>query len=266
MSKISDAIHGIHYVDAIANEDKWINNIHPLAKLLVTLVYIVSVISFNKYNLVGIAGMSIYILMVMILGDISIKRVLKQIWAVLLLVSLVGMANPFLDKVPVAAIGSVVITTGIISMVTLMLKGVFTVLASYILIVTTTIEDVCYALRILRVPKGMVTLVMLIYRYIIVILKEVERMNVAYKLRSPGQKGIHINVWGSYVGQLLLRSIDKAEAVYDSMQLRGYNGEYIGHYDYNNRTASIVYGTVAIVLIVLFRVVPVFQIIGHIFV
>lgn len=266
MSKINEAIHGIHYVDAMANKDKWINNIHPLSKLLVTLVYIVSVISFNRYNLVGIAGMSIYILIIMILGDISIKNALKQIWAVLLLVCLVGIANPFLDKVPVATIGSVVITTGIISMATLMLKGVFTVLASYILIATTTIEDICYALRILRMPKGMVTLVMLIYRYIIVLLKEVERMNVAYKLRSPGQKGIHIHVWGSYVGQLLLRSIDKAETVYDSMQLRGYNGEYIGHYEPKKKTASIAYGMVVILLIVLFRVVPVFELIGYIFV
>ena len=183
----------------------------------------------------------------------------------LLLVCLVGIANPFLDKVLVATIGSVVITTGIVSMATLMLKGIFTVLASYILIATTTIEDICYALRILHMPKSMVTLVMLIYRYVIVLLKEVERMNVAYKLRSPGQKGIHINVWGAYVGQLLLRSIDKAETVYDSMQLRGYNVEYIGHYELKKKTASIAYGVVVILLIVLFRIVPVFELIGYIF-
>lgn len=60
MSKINEAIHTIHYLDRMSLENKWINNIHPLAKLVVTFVYISVLISFNKYNLSGLAGMSIY--------------------------------------------------------------------------------------------------------------------------------------------------------------------------------------------------------------
>ena len=67
---------------------------------------------------------------------------------------------------------------------------------------------------------------MLVYRYIIVLLKETERMTDAYMLRSPGQKGLHYKVWGTMVGQLLLRSMDRAQIVYDSMRLRGYCGEF----------------------------------------
>lgn len=61
MSKINEAIHTIHYLDRMSLENKWINNIHPLAKLVVTFVYISILISFNKYNLTGLAGISIYI-------------------------------------------------------------------------------------------------------------------------------------------------------------------------------------------------------------
>ena len=53
-------------------------------------------------------------------------------------------------------------------------------------------------------------------------------MNTAYKLRAPGQRGIHISAWGSFLGQLLLRSMDRAEELYAGMQLRGFNGEF--HY------------------------------------
>ena len=53
-------------------------------------------------------------------------------------------------------------------------------------------------------------------------------MTEAYHLRSPGQKGIHISAWGSFLGQLLLRSMDRAEELYNSMLLRGYHQHF--HY------------------------------------
>ena len=64
---------------------------------------------------------------------------------------------------------------------------------------------------------------MLVYRYIIVLLKEIERMTDAYSLRAPGQTGLHYKVWGTMVGQLLLRSMDRAEELCRSMELRGFH-------------------------------------------
>lgn len=51
-------------------------------------------------------------------------------------------------------------------------------------------------------------------------------MTDAYHLRAPGQKGIHISAWGSFLGQLLLRSMDRADELYQSMQLRGFCGDF----------------------------------------
>ena len=48
----------------------------------------------------------------------------------------------------------------------------------------------------------------------------------AYTLRAPGQKGIHVSAWGSFLGQLLLRSMDRAQQLYESMQMRGFRGEF----------------------------------------
>ena len=48
----------------------------------------------------------------------------------------------------------------------------------------------------------------------------------AYELRAPGQKGIQFRAWGSLLGQLLLHSIDRAQLVYESMQLRGFAGSF----------------------------------------
>ena len=68
--------------------------------------------------------------------------------------------------------GGVKITGGEISMVTLMIKGILAVIAIYILIITTTIDRVCMALRKIHIPEIIVMIIQLIYRYINVLLKE----------------------------------------------------------------------------------------------
>lgn len=142
MSKINEAIHTIHYLDRMSLENKWINNIHPLAKLVVTFVYISVLISFNKYNLTGLAGMSIYIAVVFILGRISLRQSIKQLRGIIIILCIIGIANPFLDKKVLLDIGTVKITGGVISMAILIIKGVLSVLASYFLIATTSIENI----------------------------------------------------------------------------------------------------------------------------
>ena len=48
MSKIDGAIYEIHYMDTVANRDQWVNQIHPLVKLLLTILYIAVTVSFSK--------------------------------------------------------------------------------------------------------------------------------------------------------------------------------------------------------------------------
>ena len=108
------------------------------------------------------------------------------------------------------------------------MKGIFCLMASFLLAATTSIEEICRALRQLHVPKLLTNLLLLTFRYVGLLLSEVAAMQQAYSLRAPGQKGIHISAWGSFLGQLLLRSMDRAQVLYESMELRGYHGEF--HY------------------------------------
>ena len=150
-------------------------------------------------------------------------------------------------------------------MLTLVIKGVFSVLASYLLIAITTIEEICFALRLIHVPSIIVTQVMLMYRYISMLIGEVERITKAYSLRAPGQKGIHFKVWGSLVGQLLLRSMDKAEAVYESMYLRGFNGNFYYSEKHKFVMSDIIYFAVWLIILLVFRFVPIVRAFGYIF-
>ena len=263
MSKMNHAIYEIHHMDAMAQKNQWVNLIHPLVKLLLTVFYIAVTVSFSRYDIIGLAGMVLYPLAVFILGDISIKDSLRRLRVVLPLVCVIGIFNPFFDKVPVVFMG-IPMNAGVLSMFTLMMKGIFSVMASYLLIATTSIEKICYALSLLYVPRIMVTQILLTYRYITVLLEEVNRITQAYSLRAPNQKGIHFKVWGSLTGQLLLRSMDRAEVVYESMLLRGYKGDfkYMGQ-KVKFRMQDFLYLLLWAGVIVLFRMQPVFIVIGN---
>lgn len=226
MGKITNAIYEIYELDEMAQMNTKVHQLHPLVKLIVTLVYITTVVSFGKYSLLGLVPMLIYPLMVFNLAEISIKSCFKKMKIVLPVVCFVGIFNPFFDKVPVLTIGEWVVTGGMISMVTLMLKGTLALMASYLLIATTGIERLCYALKLLHVPSVLVTQILLLYRYMTLLMREANAVMEAYALRAPNQKGVQYKVWGSLMGQLLLRSIDRANNLYESMLLRGFNGEF----------------------------------------
>lgn len=263
MSKISSAIHEIHYMDTLAARDQWVNRIHPLVKFALSILYIAVVVSFHKYDVVGLAGMAVYPIALFLLADLSFWDSVKRLRIVLPLVCLIGILNPFFDRNYILFAGYRV-SAGVLSMLTLAMKGVLSVLASYLLIATTSVDHLCYTFRMLHIPKVIVTQFMLTYRYVTVLLGEVNRITQAYSLRAPNQKGVHFKVWGSLAGQLLLRSMDRANEVYESMLLRGYAGDYRYMQDRCPvRPADIAYLLFWVGIFALFRAYPVIWIIGN---
>jgi energy-coupling factor transporter transmembrane protein EcfT len=152
-----------------------------------------------------------------------------------------------------------------LSMLTLMMKGIFCLMASFLLIATTGIDSLCAALRILRVPSMIVTLLLLTYRYVGVMTEELAIMTDAYHLRAPGQKGIHHSAWGSFLGQLLLRSMDRANELYSSMQLRAFKGEFFYAAQRKLNVKDAVFFFVCIAAFVLARLINITELIGGVF-
>lgn len=226
MNKISAAEFEFREMDALCAQESVIHALHPLIKFIVTLSYIIIVVSFPKYALSALSVMVLYPILIFQASGIPVRTCFHKLRVVMPLVCAVGLLNPFFDRVPMLYLGNLAVSGGVISMITLMLKGVFSLMASFLLVATTTMDSLCAALRKLHVPSVLVTLLLLTYRYIAVMIEEISVMTDAYHLRAPGQKGIHISAWGSFLGQLLLRSMDRADELYQSMQLRGFCGNF----------------------------------------
>ena len=266
MSQIGQAISEIRTLQSAAEEDTWINGLHPLGKLILTIFYVAVTVSFPKYEIPGLLSMAVYPLIVFIVSDLSIKDSFRRLRIVLPLVMLFGVLNPFFDRQILFTVGDLSVSGGVVSMITLMIKGVLTVLAGYLLIATTSIEKICYAFRLLHVPKGFVVVLLLIFRYVTVLLSEARRITQAYQLRAPNQKGIHYKVWGSLLGRMLLRSMDRASDIYDSMLLRGFDGEFRIGKKKALTAADLLWPSVWILLLLLLRCFPVVRWIGTLFI
>ena len=266
MNKMEKALSELGQMDELAVQDSPVHNLNAGAKLLSTVVYILIVMSFDKYDLSGLVPMVLWPVFLFQLSGIPVRTCFYKLRIVLPLVMAVGLFNPFFDRDIMLHLGNIGVSGGVISMLTLMLKGVFCLMASFLLVATTTFDSICAALRRVHVPATLVTLLLLTYRYVGVMTEELAVMTDAYHLRAPGQKGIHVSAWGSFLGQLLLRSMDRAQELYASMLLRGYHQHF--HYAPSRpfRGKDAAYLLVSCLLFFILRYCSVAELIGGLFV
>ena len=222
---MQNSLHQIRLLDELARRPNSINNLHPLTKLLTTITYLVVVVSFGRYEISALLPLIFYPVIILALTDLPIGEIMKRIGWTLPFIIGVGVFNPIFDHQTIGVLGFT-ISQGWLTFFSIFIKCVLTVAAGVLLIATTGMDKLGAALRMLRVPKIFVLQLLLTYRYISVLSNELARMLRAYSMRAPGQKGIKREAWGSFAGNLLLRSFDRAQRVYAAMCLRGFTGDY----------------------------------------
>jgi cobalt/nickel transport system permease protein len=103
------------------------------------------------------------------------------------------------------------------------IKSNLCVLAMLLLTWTTSFYDLLQALRCLRLPSVMLTTLALMYRYLPVLNEESRRMQRARASRTfcPRRRFAWHNLTG-VLGQLFIRTADRAERIYLAMCARGW--------------------------------------------
>jgi cobalt/nickel transport system permease protein len=121
-------------------------------------------------------------------------------------------------------IGSLNISGGTISFISILIKFVLTVGTTLALVATTGFETMCAGLIRLKIPGVFAVQLLFMYRYIFVLFDEALRMIRAHSLRSF-RTYPDIKIIGSLIGQLLLRSMNRAERIHNAMISRGFDGD-----------------------------------------
>lgn len=124
---------------------------------------------------------------------------------------------------------------GLLRFGSIVARSLISIQVAVLLTATTRFPDVLHALRHLRVPAVLVAIIAFMYRYLFVLVEEVERLLRARAARSARLSGAagggslrwRAAVAGHMAGQLLVRSFDRSDRVYQAMLARGYRGELL---------------------------------------
>lgn len=258
---IINSIYSMRLLDEAALKDTAVHRIHPLMKLLTTIAYLVIVVSFDKHETGRLLPFLFYPVMILTMAELPVLAVLKRILLVEPLILGIGILNPLFDR-QIVDFAGLEIPGGWITFLSIFLKGSLTVTAALLLIATTGMDKLAQALRMLKVPRMFVLQLLLTYRYISVLLEEVGRSLKAYSMKAPQHKGIHRSAWGPLAGQLILRTFDRAQRVYQAMCMRGFSGEYKTGGAQKPGLRDLGYLTVWVLLFVIFKLYDIPLVIG----
>lgn len=226
MISIEGTLLDFRRLDLLANGDSCIHAIDARVKLLVTLVFTVSVVSFNKYEISALLPFFLFPLALAAQGRIPIRYIANKVLLVMPLALMMGIFNPLFDRTTLVALGPLDISGGWISCFSILIRTSLTVSAALVLLSVTGFNNICQALKQIGFPDIFVTQMLLLYRYIFVLAEELERSNNAHSLRSSGARKMKLATFAALVGNLLLRTWDRAERIHQAMLARGFHGEF----------------------------------------
>ena len=222
MADIRSKISEIYSLEQLAAGRSSVHGVHPFAKLAGTVVFLLCVISFDRFAFGRLVPYIFYPVILMSLAEIPYWMILKRTLVALPFCLFAGLSNLLLDRAALYHIGTLAISGGFLSFATILFRTLLCVSAVLILVAVTPFSELTAQLRRLHIPGLFIMLFEMTYRYIGVLLEETASMYTAYRLRSTTARGLEMRHMGSFVGQLLLRSFDRAERIYNAMKCRGY--------------------------------------------
>jgi cobalt/nickel transport system permease protein len=129
---------------------------------------------------------------------------------------------------------------------------------------TTPFHDLVDALRELRLPRILISIISFMYRYLAVLTDEGARMLRARDARSAlgdgrggGSLRWRATVTGRMVGSLFLRAYERSERIYAAMQARGFEGEFRHLRARSLARAEVVRLAVLLALLALYEVIAI---------
>jgi len=203
-------------------------------KLIITLINILFIVSVSKGQYLIL---SLYLLTttgVILIFSPGIKQLLRRVFIVFLYPFFISIFIPFLSKGNAVVkfdlkIFDLIITdNGITVFTTVLIKSFLSVLLMASLLLSSSEMELLDGLRKIRLPRIIVSIIFLMYRYVFLIIDESRIGQMAikarvFKKRSYGAINKRIT---HLMGNLFIKSFNRAENIYKSMESRGFDGDF----------------------------------------
>jgi cobalt/nickel transport system permease protein len=230
-----------YFLDPYRPRASVIHRLDPRVKVTLALAFILTT------ALTPFAAWPIYLLLfalvlaTVILSELGVGHVLERAlialpFALAALPVLFSTAGTPLLDLYLGPLSLTVTREGVARFASIVVKSWLSVQMAVVLVGSTPFPALLAALRALKVPRLLVAIVGLMWRYLFVLVDESLRLLRARESRSahpPEPAGRRVGgslVWrasvtGGMVGNLFLRAFDRADRIYAAMLSRGYDGE-----------------------------------------
>ena len=165
------------------------------------------------------------LIVVAALARVSPRTVWTRVRVVLPLVLFVAVFVPFVREGDPVDLGPVTVSEqGLATFATVSAKAILGTCSAVLLGATTSFPDVLHALERLRAPRLLILIAAFMYRYLFVIVDEVQRMRAALAARGYAPRhALQAAAIGRVATALFLRTYERAERVHLAMLARGWS-------------------------------------------
>jgi cobalt/nickel transport system permease protein len=197
-------------LDYCIGRESPVHHMPAVAKLVAALVVVMGTALMPRTQAWSLAAVAGVLVLVIMLSRLPLIRIMARVLIV----------EPFVAGV---ALLSLLQPHGLGIFLGLITKSTLCIMAMMILTGTTPFSDLLDALRRLRVPGILVTTLALMYRYLFLLLDELERMRKARTSRTFSKRRFQLwHALSTTAAQLFIRTSLRAEHVYAAMCARGW--------------------------------------------
>ena len=230
----------LHLIDHYLRIKSPIHNLDGRLKLIFSLAFILCVSWLPAGSWAAYTFMLSILVALIIVADIKLPYFLKRtaLFLPFLLAALPIVFEDATINLATIYIGEAVVNIsqeGVLHFIGLGVKSWLSVSAAILLASTTSYTELLNAMRSLKVPQLLVAVFNLMWRYLHLMVEEVDRLTRARLSRSGSDPSFQFHtggrlVWrarvtGAMAGNLFIRSLERSERVYQAMLSRGYDGE-----------------------------------------
>ena len=242
----------ISFLDPYQPRPSFVHRLDARVKLVLTLAFILATAlapagAWPVYVLLFALVLAVEILSELGVGQVLRRAMLALPFALAALPVLFTVPGPALLTIPIGPWGLTITGPGLERFVSILLKSCISVQMAIVLAASTSFPELLIAMRAIRIPRLLVAVFGLMWRYLFVLADETLRLLRARSARSgllsksneslaadengrsAGKIGGSIawraRVTGGMAGSLFLRSFERSDRIYAAMAARGYDGE-----------------------------------------
>ncbi len=215
-------------VERFSKGNSLFHTIDPRIKICIALPLVFAIALSN--NLIVITVSLIVAISFMLLARLNLRFVVKSLRVLFVFIALLWLFLPI--SIPgnaVCVIGPVTLSAeGLFRALSITIKSITIILLIITLLSTSSVFTLAHALSHLQVPRKLLWLLFLSYRYIFVLYVEYLKLRNALIIRGFRPKtNIHTYKTFAYlIGMLLVRSYERSERIYNAMLCRGFQGKF----------------------------------------